>query len=88
MFCIKNIQKAEDLENHVLDLVKQWESTVKVQMSDVVWNEDLGAQTVSLEVDIKEHFRELYELNPSRAHDISIEKVPLSEFFQELCKVK
>ena len=68
--------------------MKQLESTVKVQMKKVVWNEDLGAQIISIEADVKEHFRELYELNPIRAHKISVGKVPLNEFFQELCKVK
>ena len=80
-------QKVEDLTAHLLNLVTQLECTKKVAMENAIWNEDRGAQILSLERDVEEHFRDLYELCPMRAHDISIGSNMLNALFQEYCKV-
>ena len=80
-------QKIEDLTAHLLNLVTQLECTKKVAMENVIWNEDRGAQIVSLEKDIEEHFKDLYELCPRQAHDISIGNDMLNALFQNFCKV-
>ena len=52
-----------------------------------VYDEDYGAQIISLECNIKDAFRDLYQMDIGRAHSISIGKEILQCYFQELDKV-
>ena len=86
-FVLENQQKIEDLTAHLLNLVIQLDCTKTVAMENTIWDEDRGAQILSLEKDVEEHFRYLYKLCPMRAHDISIGSDMLNKLFQGFCKV-
>ena len=80
-------RKIADLIAHIIDLINQRESTMKVLTKDVILDERLVVSAESLEFDIIEHFRDLFKQDPARAHDISENHHFLQECFNSCNKV-
>ena len=79
--------KTENLMEHVLNLVDQYECTNKVMMKNIVLSESHCTQTQSLLCDIEENFKDLYIRDQTRAHNLTSSNETLQELFQKFLKV-